>query len=209
MNRSANARPARIRRAFGSSTCATQSAASRAGTPVLDVPRGQTDDPSRFVAVDVPALVEQRPDALPAVLVVQQVVAFGDHRGVPRFDRDRIGDRLLEKAIEARCVDDLVGRRAGDVRAGRRSRRRRTCRGALPVGASESLRSSLVRRGGSRRAAPPRACRGASADEAVRAMVDLPAPGHPAMPMIRRPSATPAFWRCILVAPRDATRNRR
>ncbi len=98
--RSARGRVASIRRAFGSSVCSTQRRAASGDRPCATCRSTSRVMRSVLVALDVPALGQQRADALPPAAVEQQVVALGDHRRVVRLDGDRTGDRLLEVAAE-------------------------------------------------------------------------------------------------------------
>ena len=68
--------------------------------------------------------------ARPMWLVEQQIVALGDDEPRRRQHDERGGQRLLQRAVEARHVHRRRRSPASPVRAGARNRRRRTCPGA-------------------------------------------------------------------------------
>ena len=154
----------------------------------LDVALDQPLDPQLLVGLDVPGLVEQRPDARPAASPTQQVVALGDDQRDLARDGDRARDRLLDLAPELGRVDDRRRSSRAGAGAARRSRRRRTCP-ARPSGRAARAARARTARGGSRPSA--RAARASpSSATTARATVDLPPPGGPAMPRTaRRPSS--------------------
>lgn len=71
--------------------------------PERDVSAGKLGQPDRLGHLDVPDLVEQRCDVLPAGLLQEQVVPLGDDEADPARDADLAVDLLLFESVLARA----------------------------------------------------------------------------------------------------------
>ena len=108
------------------------------GVAVRDAPGYEPLLPQGPGHFHVPRGVEQRCEGLPALAVVQQVVALGDdERHVPR-DRDRPGDRQLDGAVEARGVDHVLVPAAQTAQEARETGDVEGVGGSHPVPASKA-----------------------------------------------------------------------
>ena len=108
ITRCARSRVAAMRRALGSSVCATQAQRFLGAAAELLVAPHQALHAQRVVDLHVPDLVEQRRDLGPWTFLQQQVVALGDDELRLRQHGNGAGDRLLDFAPELGRVDDLV-----------------------------------------------------------------------------------------------------
>ena len=168
-------------RALASSLRVTQSRAAAGDLPCATW-RAISRSTRSLVTGQVPGRIEQGPDRGPGLLVEQQVIALGDHQRDRARDLDGVLDRAVEIAAEQRRAD------TGSVPS--RSRARSATYPAASKVGGAPLRSRRPNRTSSpfgrwkpsigTSTAWGRAPRRCAAND------DLPAPGGPAMPRIRR-----------------------
>jgi len=78
------------------------------GAAESDMAGDQTSAAFFVTWFDIPALVEQVSDLSPVRVFHQQVVPLGDDQRNISGYRDRRSDRLLDRAVEQRSVDDRI-----------------------------------------------------------------------------------------------------